>query len=393
MLNFLTEAKQSLVNLGIPEIIASLFQQKFGKNAFIIAKWYKEYESLGRPENKNWWRDALHGFSKPGIVAITDLYLAMKDFVEGRTSFEEYNQIRDRLGFAKIRPGEEGNSLSWVKDHIEKDLFEEVFFSQNLIKDIMAGKLKDLKPYAKLPFSQANQSYEEKTIFNDKTPIKTYSNGWKWINVGERCDLVGKQMKNCGSTGLMSMDRNRTMITLFDSNNIPHVVATYSPGENRLSGVEGQASTGIKDEYTDYVIDLTKTLNAELDISNTKSKMLKLKFLLNPLNIQRIEGSNDYNEFYLVELQTGKSYYTDSYSAVSKEATDNLSLSNASNLFQKLKQVFDYNTKDSIMYANPGFKYIHVQALANSNIAESLKLFINETIRSSLKSLMIKSRG
>ncbi len=386
------EAKQSLVNLGIPELIASLFQEKFGKNAFTIAKWYKDFASLGRPENKNWWRDALHGFEKPGIVGITDLYSAMKDFVEGRTSFDEYNQIRDRLGFAKVRPGEETNSLSWVKDRVRDDLFGEVFFSQNLIKDILSGKVKDLKPYAKLPFSQANQNYEEKSVFSDKTPVKTYPNGWKWINVGEKCDLVGRQMKNCGSTSVMSMDRNRTMMTLFDSNNIPHVVATYSPGENRLSGVEGQASTGIKDEYTDYVIDLTKTLGAELDTNNNKSKMLKLKYLLNPSMIQKIEGKSDYNEFFVVQLQNGQSYYTDSYDAAPKEQTDNLSLAKpSSNLFDKLTQVFNHYTKDDIMYANPGFKYIRIQALANSNMTESLKRFINETIQASLKSLMEKA--
>jgi hypothetical protein len=41
------ESKQSIVNLGYPEIIASLFYEKFGNKAYQLAKWYKEYYADG----------------------------------------------------------------------------------------------------------------------------------------------------------------------------------------------------------------------------------------------------------------------------------------------------------------------------------------------------------
>ena len=136
--------------------------------------------------------------------------------------------------------------LQDLREEISRGFFKKVFFSRNLIIGIDSGKIIDLHPYANLTFREANEKYEKKSIFSDKTPVKKYPNGWRWVDAGAKCDLIGGMMKNCGSTGVMSADKDRTMLTLFDEQNIPHVVATYSPNEKRISGVEGQASTAVK---------------------------------------------------------------------------------------------------------------------------------------------------
>lgn len=42
----LNESKQQIENLGFPPVVASIFQAEFNKNAYHIAKWYKEYFQL-----------------------------------------------------------------------------------------------------------------------------------------------------------------------------------------------------------------------------------------------------------------------------------------------------------------------------------------------------------
>ena len=42
----LSEAKKDIIFLGFPEVIASLLKEKFNKNADLIAKWLKEYQSI-----------------------------------------------------------------------------------------------------------------------------------------------------------------------------------------------------------------------------------------------------------------------------------------------------------------------------------------------------------
>jgi hypothetical protein len=384
---YLAESKQTLINIGIPEIIATLFHEKFGNKAPLFARWYKEYTAF-RGDDPNWWRNISHGFNKPSIVEIVKLYEATKDYAEGKTTLDQYNAVRDRLDFASIDTTEDPEDiLRGLKGFIAEDFFKEVFFSRNLVKDFMQGKVKNLAPYSKLPFAQASEKYEEKSVFLDRAPIKSYENGWRWIDVGAKCDLVGRKMKNCGSTGVMSMDKDRSMLTLFDANNNPHVVATYSPNEKRISGVEGQGSTTPKNEYIDYVIDVANVLGAQIDTNQIKSKMLKLKVLLQPTWIRQVEGKSDFNEFFEFQLPNGELYYSNSYEAVPKEETDSLVLSEpTTDLFDKLTTVFNHYKKDDILAGNPGFRYIKIQAI------EPLKQFIKENIRSLLRELRLRVR-
>lgn len=376
-INVILEAKQSITNLGFPEIISTLFYEKYGKTAPVLARWYKEYSAYGSlADSKNWWYEISHTLTKPDAGQLTRYYQATKAFAAGTMTLEEYNKIRDRLDLRDYNPTEADTDeiLRSLKTEIAEALFGEVFFSRNLIKALGTNKV-SIQPYSRLPFAQANQKFEEKTMFDDKPPIKTYPNGWKWIDAGAKCDLVGSKMKNCGSTGVMSGDKNRTMLTLFDPSNNPHVVATYSPNEKRLSGIEGQAGTGVKLEYVDYVLDLIKVLGVEFDAHNSKSKPLKLKYLLNPKSLIQIPGKSDFDEFFEIQLQSGESYYTNGYMLVSKNMTDALAIepSNAS-LFDKLTKVFSYNFKDDITYDNPGFKYLTLhQAASMTALKESIK--------------------
>lgn len=386
--NVLLEAKQSITNLGFPEIISTLFYEKYGKNAPTLARWYKEYTAIGYQDNKNWWNETSHSFQKPSASQLTKYYQATKAFATGALSVQDYNKVRDRLDLPDYDPvsRDVDEILRDTKQELVDVFFKEAFFTRNLIKALTAGQT-TIQAYAKLPFLQANQKYEEKSVFVDKAPIKTYPNKWKWIDAGDKCDLIGSQMKNCGSTGVMSGDQNRTMLTLVDPHNNPHVVATYSPNEKRLSGVEGQASTSIKLEYTDYVLDLIKFLGVEFDAFNEKSKPLKLKYMLKPKSLVQIPGKSDFNEFFEVELSSGDSYYTEGYQLVSKPMVDALVLEpQPTTLFDKLTKVFNYQFKNDIIHDNPGFKYLMLQQVMSGVNEARTRAFIRKLVKEVVRS-------
>lgn len=312
----LVESKQNLMNIGYPEVIASLLIQKFGKNAFTAAKWMKDssaYRFKDKPP-KNWWEKANSSWLDRNIN-IAD---AVRLYNAAASSEEEFNKIKKDLDLY-IDPKDEFDPISILKmlrEEIAEKLFDNIFFHYQLIEDILNKKLTNLKPYKDLSFQKAKDKYDERRIFDDGARVvKAYKNGWRWINAGAKCQLVGGLMKNCGSTGVMSMDPERTMIALFDPGNKPHAVVTYSPNEDRISGDEGQASTIVKSEYHDYILDLADMLNAKFDTEKTKSKALKIKSILrNKIEeIEQIDIKSIWEELYKIKLKNGKIYYSEGY--------------------------------------------------------------------------------
>jgi hypothetical protein len=129
------------------------------------------------------------------------------------------------------------------------------------------------------------------------------------------------------------MDPDRTIISLFDEHQNPHVVVTYSPNEKRISGDEGAGGTGVKSEYHSYVLDLAKVLGARFDYDRSKSSELRLKGALGDA-VQSLElyFGNTLNTIYLLTMKDGKEYYTaatlaalldtNSYDFISKDDLD-----------------------------------------------------------------------
>lgn len=314
----LLESKQSIINLGYPKLIAVLLYEKFGKNAFTIARWYKEYYSHGNIKN-DWWKEKFYSFgSRITLNDLVNLYYATNDP-------EAYKKMLIHLDLTSDNTDYNESYLMDQREHLRKNIedqfFRDVFFVYNvLINDIMNGKLKDIKPYANLSYADAEVKYDEKRVFDEMTPTKVYDNGYKWINVGKRCHIVGLHMKNCGSAGLMSTDPDRTIMALFDANNKPHVLVTYSPNEHRISGDEGASYSEVKPEYHTYVLDLANTLGAVFDTGRTKSKLLKLKYLLRNKvsDVKKLKISSTYFEYYKFNMD-GKNYYSNGSLIVSEE--------------------------------------------------------------------------
>lgn len=366
--NFIFESKQSIMNLGFPEVVASIFYEIFGKKAFLFAKWYEEYKNENRTERKNWWRSAHYSSTRYiGINDLLDLYNAAK------ISKEEYNKISEKMGFSASENFDQQQILSDLKNEIKEKLLDSAFFSyNNFVEAILKKEITDFKPYQNLTFQEASDKYESEKIFIDKEPLITYPDGWKWIDAGKKCHIIGNKMRNCGSTGVMSTDEDRTMLVLVDSNNQPHVVTTYSPNQNRLSGVEGGASTQIKPEYIPYVLDLIKNKNIELDIGHEKSKELKIRYLLgNKLkSIKRIPIKSTFDEYFLLTAKDGGKYYTNTYYLVPEEIIKKLKTALPKEIIKakKLRTIkdfimysFGYYNQDDIREAIPGYEQINIQ--------------------------------
>lgn len=339
----LTESKQALINLGYPSVVASLISAKFKKHDFTVAKWFKENSSYAK--EPNWFQMQFSDFSRhgPSLGDLINIYEA------AQASEEKYRAVMNRLEYKNVdeEDFDQVAILNLTKRKIEYKLFgDNIFFTYYvLIKDIMSGKLTDLKPYQNLSFEEAKDKYDQKHIFGDVTPLKVYPDGYKWINVGDKCQLVGKQMKNCGSSGVMSMDPDRTILTLFDANNKPHVMVTYSPGDKRLSGDEGVGSSAVKDVYHDYILDLANLLGVNLDYGSTKSYSLKLKSALNGQlkSIENIESNSIYDHFYKISLLDNSVYYTDTYGFIPVKDVVAVAGKNG-DVLDALKKMFNHQT-------------------------------------------------
>lgn len=367
----LMESKQSIIGLGYPEIIAKLLYQKCEDNAFLIARWYKEYRS--KDEDANWWnREMSRSFTNDAPVAdLCQLYNATFDA-------ENYVRVADHLDFPPPQSPVDEVFLSRrrqeLKAQIEKTFFSEYFFEYyQLIKDIITGKLTDIAPYKRMPFREAAQKYEERKIFSDTTPIKMYKDGFKWINVGKKCPLVGGLMGNCGSVGVMSLDRDATMITLFGPDNKPHVVVTYSPNDKRISGVEGGASSVAKTKYHKYILDLVEVLGGNYDYARSRSTLLRMKYILRDKakNIRQINGSITLGDVVFQFTIDGKAYYSDDLMALAKEeaerAIDAVKRGLVTLPFKgrtPIMALFNYRNKETLRQY--GIQYVAIDELVRS---------------------------
>lgn len=317
-----TESAQQITNMGYPSIIASLFFKKFGNKAPLFAKWFKDYYTSFGDVSDDWWGDKFFGFSRMGLADWISIHDAI---VKG--NLEEYEDLMNRW---ELVPNPESfrdpkyRELLEVK--IERNFNNDTFFNFTIIKDYLNKKFKDLRPYKKLTFDKAVDRYNQRTIKNPENEIMSFDNGYRWTNVGAKCEIVGKKMKNCGSTGVMSMDEDRTMLVLVDKYNNPKVVATYSPNENRISGVEGKASTASKPMYDDYVIKVAKKLGAEIDTQKVNSKSLRLKWMFRDkgIKIDLLQSNPPFSEYYLITMPDGTAYYSNFHGVAPKEQVDSI---------------------------------------------------------------------
>jgi hypothetical protein len=308
---------------GYPRVIAEILWEKFGKNSFVIARWLKEYNTrASKYEGPDDWLDRIGdeqgGFTEDGsITKLLKLY-------NSATNAETYLRVADDLDIwipdEPLTDKDLEKLRMMIRKEIEIDISKNMFFYYSLFNKILNGEVTDLRPYKNLTPEEALARYEEKNLFLDQEPIRTYDNGWRWIDAGNKCSLLGKAMSNCGSAGIMSSDPDRTMLSLFDEHNKPHVLVTYSPNQKRISGDVGRGHSPVKDIYHQYVIDLAEFLGAEFDSQKSPSKELGIKWdLRSYLKDVKMEYKDTFNSIYRIVLTDGSSYYTDTFKFLSEQ--------------------------------------------------------------------------
>jgi hypothetical protein len=114
----------------------------------------------------------------------------------------------------------------------------------------------------------------------------------------------------------MSCDPNSSLIVLFDKNDKPHIIVTYSPNDNKISYPQGVASSSVKMKYTFYLKDLLKLLGAELIDHENKARIIILKTKMGD-DIQWIKEIRISNDTIYEFKKDGINYYTDGYRYVS----------------------------------------------------------------------------
>jgi hypothetical protein len=315
----IASSKAQIIGLGYPEVYAEVFFSKFGnKNAYILAKWMKEHYAQAYPGATN-FIDAIDNGRYEGlpIGAFREGYDA------AGISEDEYDAWAESEGLPMLSEagysfvlGNYPRSLEDQRSSLKRKLtegFEELnFFYKDLITDIVSGKLTDIAQYKKMDFNSARDKYIEKKLFKDSPAMVRYESGHKWVDVGKRCDYIGREMKNCGSTGVMSMDSDKTALVLFGPSDKPHVIVTYSPNDGRISGVEGSGGSKPKAKYHEYILDLEEHLGVPIKDNSIKNYDLHLKSLFKEfgeLSVSKMDIEDTLTEYFFIETED-KNFYS-----------------------------------------------------------------------------------
>jgi len=320
----LLESKQSVINLGFPPIIAKLFYDKLGEKSYTIARWFKEYHTYTESAAKDpkWWYHITHSFrrSDPDIAEYVKAYTACDNLNK-----EQFIKILNHLDI-DIDPDKVTDEYMTEEKYqylyeIKELIWQNVFFKNTLIRDILRGHVTDVNQYKDLSFKDATEKYNRKKIFQDKEPALTFADGYRWIDAGDKCELVAGLMKNCGSTGVMGTDSDRTMYVLFDKHDKGHIIITYSPNQHKLSEPQGVAVTKPKEKYFPYIFSLADHLKAYIR-ADTKSTLLNVNIVLRGKVKSITELSDpeeDYNLMMHIVGKSGKQYYTNGYTAITPQ--------------------------------------------------------------------------
>ena len=275
-------SKQSIVNLGYPEIFASFFIEKFANNSFIIARWIKEIldDSKSFFDDDPFYFGLINGFNNNAKEEM-NMYLASQ---KGRDFY--YNYLKER-GFEVDYKYSFEEEKDILVDDLRKSFNKSVKFKRDLIKQIHSGKITNISEYKKLNYNDASMKYMDKNIGNEKNTIISYHDGYRWVDFGKSCDWLGRKMKNCGSSGLTGLSFDSRMLALLDENNKPHVILTDNTDISTVSSIQGAASSSPKEKYHNYIIDLIKELNLKFDLKTNKSISLYIDFIFQDLDLEK----------------------------------------------------------------------------------------------------------
>jgi hypothetical protein len=98
-------------------------------------------------------------------------------------------------------------------------------------------------------------------------------------------------------------------------------MVTYSSRDKKISGDECAASTAVKPEYHQYVIDLADHLGATFSAMKSKSTELGVKYRLRNIaqSLEKLETSGYTSDSYFKFIANGEVFYTNGYMVISKD--------------------------------------------------------------------------
>ncbi len=277
----------------------------------MIASWIKDDSSWG---GDRWLKNFLDDFSRPSLNDMVEFWEKTK------LPQEEYFDWLERNGYGgrseRFSTPEEDRRAIYLD--IKEKLMRKSFFNSTLMKAIISGSA-NIERYKELSFKEALEKYNYETISDPAATVLEYDDGWKWINVGKKCEMIGDRMSNCGSVGVMSLDEDRTMISLFNPTGEPRLLLTWSPNEKRISGVEGKGGSAPKPEYFQYVKDLADKLNASFIENSLGEKRFPLWAYFITGNEPKMVLESVFDKFYELKTPDGIIWITNGNAFITKD--------------------------------------------------------------------------
>lgn len=238
---------------------ANYLHKTYGKHAFLIGKWTHE-ANFGVGNIDSSIEEKLKSYGDISgikflrtlkdlneiLEAVKELYalpeIERKDFWNSSSVAKKYDLrwwTKEKSDPYFSHPLSD-RSLRYVINELRSSI--EKFFSYinnfDIVKAAREGKV-NLDEYKRLTLQEAEEKYQEKLVA-EGFPTILEINGWRWVNSGRSCRWIGKEMKNCGSAGVMAGSEERTILALLDDQNKPHAILTWSPDIGLITGLEGK---------------------------------------------------------------------------------------------------------------------------------------------------------
>lgn len=381
-------SKQQIQNLGYPELFASFFIEKLGRNAYIIAKWVKEIINANRGwSNFNpFYYDLIDGLSDSKITEF-EMYQAAEKGIE---AYEEYLTEK---GFEYDKSYDLESDKRFLKEEIKHKFNSNYIFRSDLIKEIISGEVTNLSEYKKLNYYDATNKFISKKISNEDNIVLKYEDGYKWVNFKNKCLWLGGKMRNCGSSYATSLSRDKTMLALLDENDLPHVVLTYSAMDALVSNIEGKASQPPKEEYHSYILDLLDKLNVKILKKENKSDDLYLKSILANYDSElELIKEGLFYKYFKIKLNDNVLYTNVIYILTEEEANKVYNYIKEDHNNESFSEIINFvipERKDKIeLYERElGVKYKGISAESTNEFLKGLSL---EKRSEKIKNLLIK---
>jgi len=275
----LSDRRGAIKKLGFPGPVADILHDDFGKAAYQVALWLKEY--YGGFHEQAWrsagWVERINNlntdFNVKDYSELVDFFKNLRNLsYQERLSAFSANELLTELDMswlAKEDPHHfrDENIEGLIKSYqgkFKKEIRDSlsIFYMTDFIREILSGEITNLAPYKGMKLRDARERFFHSWL-PQQAPVHTHPDGYAWYAFGKKNYYLGNLLNNCGSLGVMTGEKDAQLLALLDPDKNPVGVATWEPSRGAIRHFEGKSGKGLPAEFWEHAKGLREALGAE----------------------------------------------------------------------------------------------------------------------------------